>query len=333
MKGRGEVGMVLTKNKGFSLIELMIVIAIIGILVAVALPQFASMSEDAKKTKAKQDCDTIVQAVTRFNALEGVALKSLDELAGKYITNIKELKDPWGNPYGIHTGAGFVFSMGPDGQSPYATTKGAAATKKDDIKVPFIGELMITDALLAVDVGPTPTAAEGGTAPFGDTMDTLTLTFNKTVCLGDATPTLIAKPGPTTAGTTVDVTALLDPGMGVFDWYVGTSSEANKVTGSTTKIIAVPNKTIAGDPAVAVQKLIMYQSRDDSREIVIDINHHVASAIVPNYHHINLTTGMAKYFFEDGSFASSTHGAALSGDLTEVKYAKRSGTAVKIRRE
>jgi prepilin-type N-terminal cleavage/methylation domain-containing protein len=319
--------MILSKNRGFSLIELMIVIAIIGILVAVALPQFASMSEDAKKTKARQDCDTIVQAVTRFNAIEGVALRSLDELAGKYITNIKELRDPWGNPYYINTGSGFVFSMGPDGQSPYNyAAKGAAPTKKDDIKVSFIGELMLCDAVIAEDVG------FSFTAPLTDTADSLILTFNKTVDFASDTDVLFTTPMDISAANKVTITVAaatagpFDPGGGIFDWYVGTSSEANKVA-SGTKILH-NGKTFGPAPGVAVtQSVTMYQSSDDSREIIIDIDHHSVSGIVPNYHHINVSPNLTHYFWEDGSFS----GTVL--DTDNKKLAKRAGTAVKIRRE
>ena len=108
--------LLIRNRKGFSLIELMIVIAIIGILVAVALPQFAAMTEDAKKTKAKQDCDTICQAIQKYNSLEGAQVEQLMDLKGKYLTNIDTLKDPWGNSYQIDVIAGAVYSKGPDGQ-------------------------------------------------------------------------------------------------------------------------------------------------------------------------------------------------------------------------
>ncbi|HOD41432.1 MAG TPA: hypothetical protein PKL57_12805, partial [Candidatus Wallbacteria bacterium] len=65
------------------------------------MPQFAAMTEDAKKTKAKQDCDTFVQSIQKFNSLEGTTVqdKYMKELKGKYITNLDTMKDPWGNRY------------------------------------------------------------------------------------------------------------------------------------------------------------------------------------------------------------------------------------------
>ena len=150
--------MIIRNRRGFSLIELMIVIAIIGILVAVALPQFASMTEDAKKTKAKQDCDTIVQSIQKYNSLEGVMVEELMDLKGKYLTNIDTLRDPWGNSYQLDPYGGNVYSKGPDGQTKLIDAGNGikyidpdAKNVKDNIKVSYIGALTIVDAKIEID--------------------------------------------------------------------------------------------------------------------------------------------------------------------------------------
>jgi general secretion pathway protein G len=122
------------RSAGFTLLEIMVVVIIIGVLAATIIPQFMGTTHDAKVSAAKADVSQLENALERFNLhmdrypTMDEGLKVLVEAPtgedkkwrGPYIKLLRP--DPWGNPYqyrvpGIHHATTFdVWSRGADGQ-------------------------------------------------------------------------------------------------------------------------------------------------------------------------------------------------------------------------
>jgi general secretion pathway protein G len=121
-------------RNGFTLIEVMIVIVILGVLAALIVPKIMGRPDEARAVAARQDIATISQALKLYkldNRRYPTADQGLDALAKRPTieplpTNWKAYlerlpRDPWDNPYqylnpGIH-GDVDVFSFGADGKA------------------------------------------------------------------------------------------------------------------------------------------------------------------------------------------------------------------------
>ena len=122
------------KERGFTLIEVMVVVVILGILAAILVPKVMDRPDQARKTKAKQDIRALEAALNLYkldNFVYPTTDQGLEALveqptspeppnwkAGGYVDRLP--KDPWNQDYLFlspgEQGSIDIFSMGPDQQ-------------------------------------------------------------------------------------------------------------------------------------------------------------------------------------------------------------------------
>jgi len=104
-------------DEGFSLIELLIVVAIIGIIAAIAVPQLMNAMDRGRQRRSMADMRNIATANGTMRVDTGSYAASLVALSGAGYMQVTPANDGWGTAYGYVTGADTytITSLGSDG--------------------------------------------------------------------------------------------------------------------------------------------------------------------------------------------------------------------------
>ena len=125
-----------SRQQGFTLIEVMVVVVILGILAAILVPKVMDRPDQARITKARQDIRALEAALNLYkldNYVYPTTDQGLDALvekpsspeppnwkSGGYLERNTVPRDPWGNPYQYlnpgNNGEIDVYSFGRDGK-------------------------------------------------------------------------------------------------------------------------------------------------------------------------------------------------------------------------
>jgi general secretion pathway protein G len=121
------------RRNGYTLVELLVVLAILGLLVALAAPRVIKYLGSAKTDTARIQIEKLGGVLdlyrleigrypTEQEGLESLVERppQLDAWKGPYIKNRESLTDPWGRPYGYRSpgehGEYDLYTLGADGK-------------------------------------------------------------------------------------------------------------------------------------------------------------------------------------------------------------------------
>jgi general secretion pathway protein G len=123
-------GWTMRDNRGFTMVELIVVMAILGVLTGMAIPAFSRIKDKAREVRAMEEIRGMEKNIGAFAIDNGGALPE----------DIAVLMDPWGNKYVYHKITGpddgvarldgatnplntdyDLYSLGPDGHTSRST--------------------------------------------------------------------------------------------------------------------------------------------------------------------------------------------------------------------
>lgn len=124
---------IMSHRSGFTLIEIMVVVVILGLLAALVVPRIGPQVAEAQRTSAQTQIRSIEDALEMYRMHNGFypsTQQGLDALVsaptttpvpkhyqdGGYLKKVPD--DPWGNPYVYRNNNGriSIVSYGPDGE-------------------------------------------------------------------------------------------------------------------------------------------------------------------------------------------------------------------------
>ena len=100
-----------TSQSGYTLLELLVVLAILGLIIAIAAPRVMGIFEGSKAKAAKIEIANLASAMELYRLTEGTYPSNEQGIAalveapaggswgGPYLTRKSAVNDPWGRPY------------------------------------------------------------------------------------------------------------------------------------------------------------------------------------------------------------------------------------------